>query len=127
MTTQQVGYDGSLPFRLMLLTRVGSYNLQQMNIMLKAVAGLRNSSLDLYHVSPECRQGHYHIWRKQLQQQQIWPFEKAVQCHSLSSLYDSLGALDITETTALCGCKNFDRHLPKRLQDIVCYKVMELL
>jgi hypothetical protein len=89
-------------------------------IMLKAVAALRNHSPDVYNLSPECSEGHPAVWKAQLESHGLWPFECAVQSYNLSGLIDALKTLEIPEYVSNCGCKGFTPRLPQDLCDIVC-------
>lgn len=106
------------------LTRVGGYNFQHMEAMLRAVATLRNASLELYHVSEECGMGHQQAWKGQLKRCSLWPFEVAIQKHTLDSLYRSLGELQIAQPAVGCDCSNFGPGLGPSLQQLVCETVV---
>lgn len=88
--------------------------------MLKAVAALRNCSLDMYYLSPECTEGHPALWKAQLENRGLWPFEHAIYNCDLIGLLDSLKTLEIPEYVTDCGCKDFTSRLPQDLWNIVC-------
>jgi hypothetical protein len=88
--------------------------------MLKAVAALRNYSLDMYYVSPECTSGHLALWEAQLKTRGLLPFESAVRDYDLSGLIEALKALKIPEFVPDCGCKGFTPILTQNLCDAVC-------
>ena len=89
--------------------------------MLKAVAALRNCSLDMYYVSPRCSEGHLTIWKAQLESRGLLPFERAVQSCSLNGLMDALTSLEIPEHIPGCGCRGFTPDLSQKLRDAVCH------
>lgn len=100
--------------------------MRRMSLMLRAVASLKNAALELYHISPGCSQGHHRLWQQQLRRHKLYPLECAVQDHTLTSLYTSLGKIEIPQSDFHCGCRNFDSHLPQQLQVMLCRNVMEL-
>lgn len=88
--------------------------------MLKAVAALRNCSLDMYHVSPKCSEGHLALWQTQLESLGLWPLESAIQNSNLSSLLEALGTLKVPAFVPGCGCTGFTPSLPQDLRNVVC-------
>jgi hypothetical protein len=99
---------------------IGGFHYQKTQIMLKAVAALRNYSLDMYYVSPKCSEGHLAKWEAQLESRGLLPFERAVQNCNLSGLMDALRTLEIPEFVPECGCRGFTPCLPQGLRDAVC-------
>lgn len=99
---------------------LGGHHYQRTQVMLKAVAALRNASLDMYYVSPNCSQGHPEVWKTQLASRGLWPFECAVQGGNLSGLLDALDTLTIPEFVPGCGCRGFTPRLPQDLRSVVC-------
>jgi hypothetical protein len=98
----------------------GGHHYQKTQLMLKAVAALRNCSLDMYHVSPNCSEGHLAFWQTQLESLGLWPFESAIQNSNLSSLLEALGTLRVPAFVPGCGCTGFTPSLPQDLRDVVC-------
>lgn len=100
--------------------RVGGINYQKSQIMLKAVATLRNCSLDMSYVYPKCSKGHLALWEAQLESRGLLPFESAVRDCDLSGLMEALKILAIPEFVPDCGCRGFTPSLPQDLCDVVC-------
>jgi hypothetical protein len=100
---------------------IGGFHYQKTQIMLKAVAALRNCSLDMYYISPRCSEGHLAVWEAQLKSHGLLPFERAVQSCSLRSLMDALTAFEIPESVPECGCRGFTPGLPQKLRDAVSH------
>lgn len=88
--------------------------------MLKAVAALRNCSMDMYYVSPKCKSGHLALWEAQLKSRGLLPFESAVRECDLSGLMEALRTLTIPDLVSDCGCKGFTPSLTQNLCDAVC-------
>jgi hypothetical protein len=89
--------------------------------MLKAVAALRNHSLDMYYLSPDCSERHPAVWKAQLESRGLWPFERAIiHNYNLSGLIDALKTLEVPEYVTNCGCRGFRPRLPQDLCDVVC-------
>jgi hypothetical protein len=101
----------------------GGFHYQKIQIMLKAVAALRNCSLDKYHVSLTCSEGHLAVWETQLESRGLLPFQRAVQSCNLTGLMDALTSLDIPEHVPGCGCKGFTPDLPQELRNAVCHNL----
>lgn len=92
--------------------------------MLKAVAALRNCSLEFYNVSPKCSEGHFALWQTQLHRFGLWPFENAVQNPNLSSLLAALDGLRVPAPVPDCGCRGFTPSLPQVLRNAV-YRTLD--
>jgi hypothetical protein len=101
----------------------GGFHYQKTQIMLKAVAALRNCSLDRYYVSSACSEDHLAVWETQLESRGLLPFERAVQSCTLRGLMDALTSLDIPEHVPGCGCKGFTPDLPQELRNAVCHNL----
>ena len=102
------------------LTITGGYDVSTMSSMLKAVAALRNASPQIYTVSPKCKKGHFHPWKKQMQSRGLWPIENGVQRYDVQGLLQALKTLEVPALDPNCGCTNFAPDIPKKLQDLVC-------
>jgi hypothetical protein len=117
-------FDDSAQYRSSKLSRIqdlaGGYHYQKTQVMLKAVAALRNCSLDMYYLSPNCTEGHPAFWKAQLESRGLWPFEHAIYNCDLSGLLDSLKTLDIPGCVTDCGCRGFTSRLPQDLCNVVC-------
>jgi hypothetical protein len=98
----------------------GGLHYQKTQVMLKAVAALRNCSLDLYYISPKCTEGHLAVWEAQLESRGLLPFERAVQTCNLSGLMEALRTLEVPNVVPGCGCRGFAPSLPQDLRDAVC-------
>lgn len=90
-----------------------------MSKTLKAVASLRNASSNVYHVSPNCNEGHYEMWKEQLKTLSLWPVEKGIYFYDIRRLQQALRTLTTPKQVEDCGCKNFTPSLPEDLQRIV--------
>jgi hypothetical protein len=120
------GLAGATPLFLLCLfaklikVHIGGLHYQKTQVMLKAVAALRNCSLDMYYISPKCTEGHLAVWEAQLESRGLWPFERAVQTCNLSGLMDALRTLEVPDAVPGCGCRGFTPSLPQDLRDAVC-------
>jgi hypothetical protein len=101
-------------------THSGGLHYQKSQVMLRAVAALRNYSMDMYYVSPECKSGHMALWEAQLKSRGLLPFESAVRECDLSGLMEALRTLAIPDLVPDCGCKGFTPSLTQNLCDAVC-------
>ena len=88
--------------------------------MLKAVAALRNYSLDGYYISPECSEGHLGLWKAGFERRGLWLMEWAVQNYTLSGLLEVLENLNTPSSIHGCGCRGLNPELPQNLRDAVC-------
>lgn len=97
----------------------GGAHHQEMQTRLKAVAALRNCSLDLYYVSPTCSEDHPTIWQTQLKKVGLLPFENAVHDLHSGNLLKALETLKVPACVQKCGCNGFTPALPRSLIDVV--------
>ncbi|KAM0703848.1 hypothetical protein Q7P35_005577 [Cladosporium inversicolor] len=98
----------------------GGLHYQKSQVMLKAVAALRNYSMDMYYVSPKCKSGHLALWEAQLKCRGLLPFESAVRECDLGGLMEALRTLAIPDLVPDCGCEGFTPRLTQNLCDAVC-------